>query len=255
LPGGKSTSVFSTQDASGSTSLAAAILEAIEVGADTILLDEDTCSSNLLAQDALMQALIRKETITPLIDRARELYDDLHVSLLLVVGGSSDYLGIADTVVLMEDYLPRHATEEAHRVAREHPTGRARSHPNYPLRVTPRAPLPQSFDPRSGRRERVRARGLRELVYGDETIDLTALEQLVDDSQVRAIGELLRRSRMLARQGLPLRGLVRELSTEVDRHGLYGLAASPELAMPRPFDVAGAVNRLRGLVVEPIADV
>jgi predicted ABC-class ATPase len=252
LPGGKATSTFSTQDASGSTSLAAAILESIEVGAEMILLDEDTCSSNLLVQDELMQTLIRKETITPLIDRARELHDTLGVSILLVVGGSGDYLTIADRVVLMEDYLPRDATEEAHRIAREHPPGRSRDHPKHPLRVTARAPLPQSFNPRGRQRERVKARGLRELVYGEDTIDLTALEQLVDDSQVRAIGELLRRCRTLAHHGRPLRDLVRELFSEIDRQGLYGLAASPELAMPRPFDVAGAINRLRGLVIEQI---
>ena len=252
LPGGASTASFSTQDASGSTSLAAAVLEAIEVGAEALLLDEDTCSSNLLVRDARMQALVRRETITPLVDRARELADVLGVSLLLVVGGNGDYLELADTVLLMEDYLPREGTAEARRVAREHPTGRVAITPTGPRRVTPRAPRPDSFDPRRGQRDRVRARGRRELVYGEEEIDLSALEQLVDDSQTRAIGAMLTRLRALARSGLPLRDLLRELSDEVARRGLYGLDASPELALPRPFEVAAAVNRLRGLAVEPV---
>jgi predicted ABC-class ATPase len=253
LPGGKATDVFSTPDASGSTSLAAAILESIEVGASTILLDEDTCSSNLLVQDALMQKLIRKETITPLVDRAREFPETLGVSIVLVLGGSGDYLEIADTVILMEDYLPRDATEEAHQITRDHSTGRIRANADHPLRVTARAPLPSSFNARGGRRERVKARGLRELVYGDDTIDLSALEQLVDDSQARAIGEFLRQLRTLARPNLPLRELLRNLYGEIDRHGLYDLVTSPELALPRPFEVAAAINRLRNLEVEQVS--
>ena len=200
-----------------------------------------------------MQKLIPKETITPLVDRAREFSLTLGVSVVLVVGGSGDYLEIADTVILMEDYLPRDVTLEAHRIARDNPTGRIRTHPEQPLRVAPRAPLPRSFDLRGGRRERVKARGQRELVYGEDVIDLSALEPLVDDSQARAIGELLRRLRTLTRSDLPLRELLRNLYDEVDMHGLHSLAASPELAMPRPFEVAGVINRLRSLVVEPIS--
>lgn len=252
LPNGKSTRDFSTQDASGSTSLAAAILEAIEVGADTLLLDEDTCSSNLLVQDAVMQELISKETITPLVDRAREFLATLGVSIVLVVGGSGDYLEVADTVILMEDYQPQDVTATAHRIARDHPTLRVRANAEHPLRVTARAPLPQSFDPPRDRRDRVKARGLRELVYGDETIDLTGLEQLVDDAQARALGEFLRRLRTLSRAGLPLRELLHDLYRDVTQRGLYGVAAEPDLALPRPFEVAGAINRLRSLDVAEV---
>lgn len=255
LPGGASTAFFSTQDASGSTSLAAAILEAIEVGADLLLLDEDTCSTNLLVRDARMQALVRRETITPLVDRARDLSSSLGVSLLLVVGGSGDYLDVADTVVLMEDYRPREVTEDARRVARDLPTDRAVQTELRPLRLSPRVPLPGSFDPRRGERARVRARGRRELSFGEEEIDLTALDQLVDDSQTRAIGVLLQRLRALARPGLPLRELLVILWTEVERRGLYDLDPSPELALPRPFEVAAAVNRLRALAIDRSASV
>jgi predicted ABC-class ATPase len=251
LPGGARTDRFSTQDASGSTSLAAAILEAIEVGADVLLLDEDTCSSNLMVRDARMQALVRRETITPLVDRARQLYETLGVSLLLVVGGSGDYLDVADTVVLMEDYRPRDATDEARRVADAHPTGRTETVPPHPLRVVPRTPLPRSFDPSRGRRERVKARGLRELVFGEDVLDLSALEQLVDDSQARAIGAMLKRLRTLARPDQTLRHLLDDLFAEVTKRGLYTLDPAPDLAMPRPYEVAAAVNRLRGLAIEP----
>jgi predicted ABC-class ATPase len=250
LPGGARTDRFATQDASGSTSLAAAILEAIEVGADALLLDEDTCSSNLLVRDARMQTLVRRETITPLVDRARELSGARGVSLLLVVGGSGDYLEVADTVLLMEDYRPRDVTDEARRIAAAHPTGRVATVPPHPLRVVPRAPLPRSFDPSRGRRERVRARSLRELVFGEETLDLSALEQLVADSQARAIGAMLKRLWTLAQPDRSLRQLLADLFAEATNRGLYALDPSPDLAMPRLFEVAAAVNRLRGLAVE-----
>lgn len=253
LPGGASTAAFSTQDASGSTSLAAAMLEAIEVGADALLLDEDTSATNLLVRDARMQALVQRETITPLVDRARELRSTLGVSLLLVVGGSGDFLDVADTVILMEDFLPRDVTDEAHRIAQRLPADRAVATETRPLRVTPRAPLAASFDPQRGRRDRVKARGRRELAFGEDDIDLSGLEQLVDDSQVRAIGVVLQRMRGLARPGLPLRELLADVEAEIGRLGLYGLDPSPELALPRPFEVAAAVNRLRGLAVGPTA--
>lgn len=252
LPGGQDTARFSTQDASGSTSLAAAIIEAAEAGADALLLDEDTCATNLLIRDARMRALVGMETITPLVVRVRELYAALGVSTLLVIGGSGDYLDVADTVLLMEDYAPRDATAEAREVARVLPTGRAAGDDDgHPFVIAPRAPLPESFDPRRGRRDRVRARGLRELVFGEETLDLAALEQLVDDSQAWAIGAMLRRLGALARPGLPLRELLTRLYAEVERDGLVALEDSPELALPRPLELAAAVNRMRGLTVEP----
>jgi predicted ABC-class ATPase len=252
LPGGKDTAAFATQDASGSTSLAASILESIEAGADALLIDEDSSATNLLIRDARMQALVQRETITPLVDRVREMYRELGVSTLLVAGGSGDYLDVADTVVLMEDYLPADVTGEALRIARQHPTGRAATVPAQPVRITPRSPLPASFDPRRGRREKVRARGLRELQFGEDTLDLSALEQLVDDSQARAIGVLLKRLGALAGPGVPLKELLGRLYAEVGRQGLYALEASPELARPRPLEVAAAVNRLRELSVQAV---
>lgn len=249
LPRGKDTEHFTTQDASGSTSLAAAMVEAIEVGAKALLLDEDTCATNLLIRDARMQELVKRETITPLIDRARDLTDELGVSLVLVVGGSGDYLDVADNVVLLEEYVPRDVTEEARAVAKGRPTGRAEEEERAPLVAPARKPLPASFDARRGRRgkEKVKAYGLKELVFGDESVDLTALEQLVDGSQVRAIGSLLKR---LADEADGERALLEVVEAALEgatKDGMYALDVRPELALPRAFEVAFAVNRLRGL--------
>ncbi len=77
LPDHSNAAAFRTDNASGSTSQAANIIEALEVGAKTLLLDEDTCATNLMIRDARMQSLVEKsgEPITPFIDRVRQLAD------------------------------------------------------------------------------------------------------------------------------------------------------------------------------------
>ena len=126
LPGGLGaaarTTDFHSDDASGSTSQAANIVEAFEAGSRLLLLDEDTSATNFMVRDARMQALVapEREPITPFVDRVRELYDALGVSTVLVMGGSGDYFEVADTVIEMHAYRPRDVTAEAKRVAREH---------------------------------------------------------------------------------------------------------------------------------------
>ncbi|MFV8836105.1 ABC-ATPase domain-containing protein [Aquisalimonas sp.] len=194
LPYGKSTIAFSTELASGSTSQAAALQEALEMGSRTLLVDEDTSATNFMIRDARMQALVAKddEPITPFVDRIAELRDRLGVSTVLVMGGSGDYFGAADTVIQMHDYQPRDVTAEARRIAEANPSERRIEAP-APLQ----APSPRCLDVRSvepaGKRgkRRVKVRGTDALEFGDDVVDLRALEQLVDASQARAIGLLL----------------------------------------------------------------
>ena len=126
LPLGRSTEAFSTEDASGSTSQAANIMEALEVGATTLLLDEDTSATNFMVRDSRMQALVHKEhePITPFLDRVRELYDTLGVSTVLVMGGSGDYLEAADQVIMMDQYRPAVVTDKAQHIIKAFPTSR-----------------------------------------------------------------------------------------------------------------------------------
>ena len=250
LPLGQDTSFFSTEDASGSTSLAAAILEALELGARVLLLDEDTSATNLLVRDARMQALVRRETLTPLLDRVQD-FKARGVSLILVVGGVGDYLDLADTVLLLEEYRPREATLEAKAIAQAHPTGRAFGEPRYPLAVASRAPLPESFDPRRGRKARVKGRGLRELVYGEEVVDLSALD-LFENAQVRALGAWFQRLWRQADGKTPLRKLVEAVLGGVE--DLFSLEEAPEVAEVRPLELGAAVNRLRGLEVRRVEE-
>lgn len=108
IPGGKDTRSFSSEDASGSTSQAATIMEALEAGARLFCIDEDTSATNFMIRDRRMQALVAKEhePITPYIDRVRELFTEFGVSSVIVIGGSGDYLDVADTVICMDAYRP-----------------------------------------------------------------------------------------------------------------------------------------------------
>ena len=256
LPGGVETTAFSTDNASGSTSQAANIMEALEVGAQVLLMDEDTCATNFMIRDELMQRLVPKalEPITPFVDQVRHLRDALGVSTILVIGGSGDYLGVADTVILMDHFVPRVVTAEAHRLAAEHrdrrtPEGR----PFGPPR--PRLPLPQGFNPYRGRRVRVNARGVRTIVFGRDVIDLSAVEQVVDESQTRAIGDAIFYA--LEQEYFDgtrtLSQVLDALMADIDRRGLEVLSTFEghpgDYARPRRFEVAAAINRLRTLVV------
>ncbi len=127
LPMGRDTRAFSTPNASGSTSQAASIVEALEAGAGALLVDEDTSATNFMIRDRRMQELVPKagEPITPFVDRIRALADDLGISAVLVLGGSGDYLDVADTVIAMRDFEPRDVTADAAAVAEAFPTGRS----------------------------------------------------------------------------------------------------------------------------------
>lgn len=259
LPFRADTHRFSTDAASGSTSQAANIMEALELGARLLLIDEDTSATNFMIRDRRMQALVSKEQepITPFIDRVRSLYRDLGVSTVLVVGGAGDYLDVADTVIHMDRYQARDATRRAREVAQAFPTGRLQEGSEAFPPVPARIPLPESVDlhGKNGRRHaKIRARETDEIRFGPESIDLHGVEQIVDPAQTRAIGLLLERlaGRYFDGQTALRDGLTRAFA-ELEAEGLDLLSAfaSPvgDLAMPRLLEAGAALNRLRTLRV------
>ncbi len=253
----RDTRCFSTADASGSTSQAASLAEALEVGARLLLLDEDTSAANFMVRDARMQALVHpdREPITPFVDRVRELHDTLGVSTVLVMGGSGDYFDVADTVIEMHAYEPRDVTKAAKRIAVDAPSQRRRAERALPLAAPRgRAPLASSLDPRRGRREiRIDAIGTHALRFGTDEIDLRGVEQLVDPSQTRAIGLILAQARAWMGDGVGVHALLDRIESFLDGEGLDALGDRPEhLARPRRHEIAAALNRLRTLRVQPL---
>jgi predicted ABC-class ATPase len=253
LPAGTDTRRFHTENASGSTSQAANIMEALEAGAHVLLVDEDTAATNFMIRDHRMQELIAKERepITPFIDKVRQLYEQRGVSSILVMGGSGDYFDVADSVIAMDAYVPHDVTEQARAIARKYRAERRPEGGDRFGEVTPRVPLAESLDPSKGRREvKIGARGVKTILFGASEIDLTAVEQLVDPSQLNAIGQALyyaRQKYMDGRRTLP--EILDAVMADVDRAGLDVLDTRPvgDFARFRRYELAAALNRLRTL--------
>ncbi|MEO1387471.1 MAG: ABC-ATPase domain-containing protein [Cyanobacteria bacterium J06634_6] len=261
LPQGRSSQAFSTQNASGSTSQAAALMEAVEAGAQVLLIDEDTAATNFMMRDRNMQALIAKdkEPITPFVDKVRQLYDDYGVSTILVMGGSGDYFAVADTVIAMEDYQPSIVTEKAKAIARENPAQRAAEGTESFGKISPRAVLPGSLPtPKGDRPLKVKARQ-DGLMLGYENIDLKAIEQIAESHQVRAIAQaMMYADRYYFDQGRSLSDVLDHVMEDIKRGGLDILAEEGSAngrrlmgnwASFRRFELAAAINRLRTIKV------
>ena len=254
LPFGQDTTAFSTEDASGSTSQATNIIEALEVGTQLLLIDEDTSATNFMIRDHRMQELVTKdrEPITPFIDKVRQLYSDMEVSTILVIGGSGDYFDVADSVICMVEYKPCDMTEQARAIAKKYTAERSPEGGENFGTITERIPLAHSFDPSKGRREvKISSKGLQSIAFGTHKIDLGAVEQLVDISQTRAIGDAIYYATKFMDGSRPLKEIVDAVMAGIMENGLDTLNPRPagDYAVFRGLELAAAVNRLRTLTV------
>lgn len=252
IPGGKDTRSFSSDDASGSTSQAANIMEALEGGARLFCIDEDTSATNFMIRDRRMQALIAKEhePITPYIDRVRELYTEHGVSTVCVIGGSGDYLDVADTVISMDAYRPYLVTDAAREVAREHPTGRVRETSAPFPRTGGRVYDGRSFSPAKGKKAvRIMARGKGTIVFGTTDIDCSAVEQIASESQTRAIADAIWYAVQYMDGKRTAAEVADRVMQDVERSGLDVLSKRKrgDFAAFRSLELLQAINRMRTL--------
>ena len=247
---------FTTANASGSTSQAASIMESLELWGQpaqaALLLDEDTCATNLLIRDQRMRALVssEREPITPLVDRIRALHRERGISTLIVMGGSGDYLDVADQVLIMDSYRLVDATAQARQVCDSQPRVDT-SLPDFPL---PAQRLPQRPEAKRRGPSRTRALGTQRLVLDRHEVDVADVSGLVDEGQALAVAWALRallEHHFDGRTSLPQ--ALAQVAKRLDDVGLDALGeAHPAfLVRPRLVDVGAAVNRLRSLQVNP----
>lgn len=247
---------FTTANASGSTSQAASIMESLELWGQpaqaALLLDEDTCATNLLIRDQRMRALVssEREPITPLVDRIRALHRERGISTLIVMGGSGDYLDVADQVLIMDSYRLVDATAQARQVCASQPRVDT-SLPDFPL---PAQRLPQRPEAKRRGPSRTRALGTQRLVLDRHEVDVADVSGLVDEGQALAVAWALRA--LLERHFDGRTSLSQALAQVAKRLDDVGLDALGEahpafLVRPRLVDVGAAVNRLRSLQVNP----
>lgn len=248
---GKDTAHFSTERASGSTSQAANIMEAVTMGSRLLLIDEDRSATNFMIRDCLMRELVKREPITPFTERVRELYEKKGVSTILVIGGSGEYLSVADKVYLMEDYRIRGVTE----VARQLSQGLERPEVVHMAEWGQNRSLSTegftSFVPETGA-ERLEVTDMGIVYLGEEAIDLRMLPGLITQAQKNAVGFLIQYLEVSQNEpdvNLPERLAL--LYQRIETEGLdcifsnYFTACDRYLDLPRQEEVLAAVNRMR----------
>jgi len=242
---------FSTENASGSTSQAANIIEALQADSKLLLIDEDTSATNFMIRDERMQALIagHREPITPFIHRVRELYEYQGVSTVIVMGGCGDYFDVSDHVIMMDTYEPLDVTEKAHRIA----ASVSKSLP--PVKLLPIGKMKgrtlpiERLSARRGKKDvNIDSPDVETLLFGEHRIDLSAVEQLVHEDQTRTIGLLIHYyAQKYALQNIGLREGLELALKDVEENGLDVLSPWKvgNLALPRLHEVAAAINRIR----------
>lgn len=259
LPNGKDTAGFSTEDASGSTSQAANVIESVQAGAKLLLIDEDTSATNFMVRDELMARVVSgdKEPITPFISRIRDLYEEAGVSTILVAGSSGAFFHVADTVIQMDRYIPVEITERA-KAAASGPdfapvsasAGVYRAS-GFRLPSAPRIPSKNKALLREGR-IKTKVLSNNSFLLAHDELDLRGLEQLVDREQAAALALVLKYMELHLIDGqTPFDEVVDRMLALIDSRGLEelfdGSVVRCGLAGVRKAEIAGMLNRYRKL--------
>ena len=252
LPNGKDTVGFCTEDASGSTSQAANVVESIEAGTSLLLIDEDTSATNFMIRDELMQRVIHRdmEPITPFIERIQELYDDYGISTVIVAGSSGAYFHVADTIIQMDRYVPKDITAYAKKAAESYP---AVSGPEAPAKKPDFQRCPRAGKGfRENDRIKMKTMGREAVMINKETIDLRYVEQITDSEQVTALGYCMRYAQKHIMDGRKdLRQIVDELERVMEKGTLVALCENSSsiscMAMPRRQEIFACFDRYRSL--------
>lgn len=269
LPNRKDTRCFSTLDASGSTSQAAGIVESIEAGSHLFLLDEDTSATNFMVRDAFMQQVIQreKEPITPFLERAEDLYKKAGISTILVAGSSGAFFHIADTIIQMDNYVPKDITASVKKLCCQYPlpsvsvtdfqlpySHRIMSRPAESSKRLRHNSHGNHSDSDATRPERLKTKisGTNSFSLGRQEIDLRYTEQLIDAEQTAALGLLLKYTvEHLADGRRTLPEIVQFLWKNLSSHGLSFFTENQKIscgyAIPRIQEIYACLNRYRGL--------
>ena len=252
LPNGKNTEAFSTEDASGSTSQAANVVEAMEAGCMTLLMDEDTSATNFMIRDKVMQRVVNRESepIIPFIDRVEELFRIYGISTILVAGSSGAYFHKADCILQMKQYEPVDITEFAKNEAAAYPIVTAPEKEHRALEENRVAKPDMSL--RKDDRIKLKVMGKDGFSFNRETVDLRYVEQLTDTEQLAALAYLLKYAELHLFDGKKnLKDVVEQLEQKLMTEGLAAVCESSYvptgLAMPRKQEIFACINRYRKL--------
>ena len=251
LPGGD-TSDFSTDHASGSTSQAANIMEAVDSGTNLLLIDEDRSATNFMIRDRMMKELIEKEPITPFTDRVNELHKTHGVSTILVIGGSGEYLSVADKIYMMEDYLIHDVTEKSKNICNSYNVNTALPvSANWEQCRTLYSDRFSSYPEGSGT-EKLEVSDMGFVIIGDEKIDVRGLHDIVSTRQLDTLGFMLRYLEVSNNdRKIDIERKINNLYVRINEEGIDFLYSSffttceRFLDLPRKQELMALVNRMR----------
>jgi predicted ABC-class ATPase len=226
----------------------------MEVGAQVLLMDEDTCATNFMIRDSKMQQLVNKEDepITTFIDKVKQLYLEHSISTILVLGGVGEYFDVSDQVIQMIDYMPSDVTSKAHQIAEKFPAKRQVEDESCPIQIHERIPIAESIDPLNEHGKfSIFAKEVYRLNFGRYIIDLTDLEQLIELSQTKAIGFAIEYSKKYIDRKTPLCEVSQRVIKDIELHGIDIISdrISGHFAWFRHLELAFVLNRLRSLDV------
>lgn len=248
FPKGISLTKFSTPHASGSVSQAANIIEAVCGKCKLLLIDEDKSANNFMMRDKNMRLIVKNEPIIPFTDRVTELFETKNVSTILVIGGSSEYLSYADTVILIDNYLPRVVTEDVRKLdLSKSAVAEKTAHWTETRWIIPKEDM-QEFRLFIN----VDTENQKKIILDEYSADITLLTALVSGEQLNMLACVM--ERLLADKAIgdfELMSLA-EKYTEQMMRGTDTRLLLPEAAQRyyediRPIDVFCCINRMRGL--------
>lgn len=253
LPNEKNTIEFCTENASGSTSQAANIIEGIESGSRVLLIDEDTSATNFMMRDELMQKLVsrEKEPITPFIEVVKPLYEQRGISTIIVVGSCGDFFDVADCVIQMDNYETKDVTKEAKELSSGHIIKRINDR-NLKINILFNRVVKKGTIQAGEKGVKIKTMGLDVISINKEEINLRAVEQIVDNEQLNAIGSIMKWAEdNIVDKNLSLEKFVDKIINEINKNGLLFIervrGGSGSLAMPRKQEIMIAYNRYRKL--------
>ncbi|WP_209797226.1 ABC-ATPase domain-containing protein [Clostridium moniliforme] len=256
LPNGKDTVKFTSENASGSTSQAANIVEAIESKSNLLLIDEDTSATNFMIRDDVMQSLVSKEDepITPFIELVKGIYEEKDISTIIVVGSSGDYFDIADTVIQMDAYEPKDVTEKAKELSKGLILNRIKNR-DIKININFDRKLLKGSIQKGPKGVKIKTLGIDGLSINKEDINLRGIEQIVDREQVTSIGSIMKWAEdNIINNSLTLCEVADKVVDEIKDKGLLSISGTKggagNLAMPRKQEIMASFNRYRKLRVK-----
>ena len=246
LPAGQDTVDFSSENASGSTSQAANLIEAMEAGAELLLLDEDTSATNFMIRDKVMAKLVsdEKEPITTLLRHIRGIYKTMGISFIIVVGISGDYLSVAYLVIQLDHYKVKDVTKEAKEICEQ-----CQIAGQYAEKEVCMPEFSRKLKPVKHARRKLKSMGTDTVLIDRESIDVRYLEQLSESGQTTALAYMMGWILDHVTKEEDIQEFIENMYKLIERKGMAAVIPANYSAghpvLPRKQELYACLNRYR----------